>query len=623
MRLHYLLTGTIGTVLLLSSPSLAAQFDSWRFDANENKLEIRTTGPVQPQAQLVFNPTRLVIDLPNTKFGQPQVARPIGGGVRVVRIGQFDPQTTRVVVEFNPGYTVDPQAIKFTPVSGSRWIVQLPKLERVSSNTPQDNNNRDDNSNYNLATIDSTQSPPEFSSAGKTQIEKLQTTGDGFFIRTSGISPQARINRSVDRTTIFMNIVGASLSPQLTARSILVNRHGVTRVQLIQLRTTPSTVQVSFKVDAKSPDWEVSTVGDGLVILPVKGFVNSREGGETLTPNFPDVNDVENNNETGTDTIESVQLSDNGTELLIKGGQKSSVTTGWDRGSAMFRISINNAKLAPQASRVNLPPNSPVLGVRVQSGTLNNVIILVQPASGVRIGQIGQTSNGMLSLPIQRTSQVRSPIGLPPLDQGGSNHLPDPNAKPETNPQPRPRRTTPKGKLLVMIDPGHGGKDPGAIGIAGVQEKDIILPISLRIAKILQENGVETVLTRDADYFVTLPGRVEMAQRTGADIFVSIHANSAGLNRPEVSGLETYYYDSGLDLARTVHNKILQNVNVRDRRVRKARFYVLRKNSIPSILVELGYLTGEEDVANLQRSTYQNQMAQAIAQGILQYLKQR
>ncbi len=418
-----------------------------------------------------------------------------------------------------------------------------------------------------------------------------------------------------------MNIAGASLSPQLTARSILVNRHGVARVQLIQLRTTPSTVQVTWKVDPKSPDWEVSTVGDGLVILPVKGFVNSREGGETLTPNFPDVNDVENNNETGTDTIESVQLSDNGTELLIKGGQKSSVTTGWDRGSAMFRISINNAKLAPQASRVNLPPNSPVLGLRVQSGTLNNVIILVQPASGVRIGQPNRTNNGMLSLPIERTSQVRSPIGLPPLDQGGSNHLPDPNAKPENN--PRPRRTTPNGKLLVMIDPGHGGKDPGAIGIAGVQEKDIILPISVRIAKILQENGVETVLTRDADYFVTLPGRVEMAQRTGADIFVSIHANSAGLNRPEVSGLETYYYDSGLELARTVHNKILQNVNVKDRRVRKARFYVLRKNSIPSILVELGYLTGEEDVANLQRSTYQNQMAQAIAQGILQYLKQR
>ena len=618
MRLHYLLTGTIGTVLLLSSPSLAAQFDSWRFDAKENRLEIRTTGPVQPQAQLVFNPTRLVIDLPNTKFGQPQVARSMGGGIRAVRIGQFDPQTTRVVVEFNPGYTVDPQAIKFTPITGSRWIVQLPKLERAFSNIPQDNNNKDDNSNYNLATIDSSQSPPEFSSLGKTQVEKLQTTGDGFFIRTSGISPQARINRSVDRTTVFMNIMGASLSPELTPRSILVNRHGVTRVQLIQLRTTPSTVQVSLKVDPKSPDWEVSTVADGLVISPVKGFVNSREGGQTLTPNFPDINDVENNNETGTDIIESVQLSDNGTELLIKGGHKSSVTTGWDRGSAMFRISINNAKLAPQASRVNLPPNSPVLGLRVQSGTLNNVIILVQPASGVRIGQPNRTNNGMLSLPIER---VRSPIGLPPLGPDGSNHLPDPNAKPENN--PLPRRTTRKGKLLVMIDPGHGGKDPGAIGIAGVQEKDIILPISLRIAKILQENGVETVLTRDSDYFVTLPGRVEMAQRTGADIFVSIHANSAGLNRPEVSGLETYYYDSGLELARTVHNKILQNVNVKDRRVRKARFYVLRKNSIPSILVELGYLTGEEDVANLQRSTYQNQMAEAIAQGILQYLKQR
>jgi N-acetylmuramoyl-L-alanine amidase len=114
-----------------------------------------------------------------------------------------------------------------------------------------------------------------------------------------------------------------------------------------------------------------------------------------------------------------------------------------------------------------------------------------------------------------------------------------------------------------------------------------------------------------------------MSQRAKADVFVSIHANSAGANRPEVNGLETYYYDNGLTLARIVHNKILQNLNIRDRKVRKARFYVLRKNSMPSILVETGFVTGREDVANLNSPAYQNQMADAIAQGILQYLRSR
>ncbi|MFO5474767.1 MAG: N-acetylmuramoyl-L-alanine amidase, partial [Dolichospermum sp.] len=156
-----------------------------------------------------------------------------------------------------------------------------------------------------------------------------------------------------------------------------------------------------------------------------------------------------------------------------------------------------------------------------------------------------------------------------------------------------------------------------------VQEKNVILPIGKRIAEVLERNGIQVIMTRDSDYFVTLPGRITIAQRAKADVFVSIHANSAGANRPEVNGLETYYYDNGLTLARIVHSKILRNLNIRDRNVRKARFYVLRKNSMPSILVETGFVTGREDVANLNSPAYQNQMADAIAQGILQYLRSR
>ncbi|MCX7597119.1 MAG: N-acetylmuramoyl-L-alanine amidase, partial [Fischerella sp.] len=190
-------------------------------------------------------------------------------------------------------------------------------------------------------------------------------------------------------------------------------------------------------------------------------------------------------------------------------------------------------------------------------------------------------------------------------------------------PQPSPTRRVPNGRVVVLIDPGHGGRDSGAVGIGGKLEKDVVLPIGKKIAAILQNNGVQVVLTRSSDYFVTLPGRVAMAERANADVFVSIHANSAGTGRPDVNGLETYYYDTGYSFARIVHRSILQSVNVRDRGVRRARFYVLRKSSMPSILVETGYMTGRQDMAKLQTTSYQNQMAEAIARGILRYLQQR
>lgn len=620
MKLHYLLPGTVGTVLLLSSPTLAAKLESWRFDKNLNRLEINTSGAVQPQAQLIFNPTRLVIDLPNTTFGRSQLTQPVGGAIRSIRIGQFDPQTTRLVVELTPGYTLDPQQVKFIPRTPNRWTVQLPnpQTEQLPSTTSNNSNNT-----YNLATIDS-QTKPEFSTAanitpGTTQIQKLQTTGDGFFIRTSGGNPQIKANRSLDRTTIFMDIANATLSPELTQKNLAINKHGVSRIEFTQLRTTPSSVRMTLRLDKNSPDWEViSSSAGGLVLLPTKGVVRLPQSIEPSTPvSTPNKPIVANNSPA---TIESVELADNGTQLLIRADQTLSATSGWDRSSGLYRITIENAKLAPRVQGPSLEANSPVLRVRLQPQAPNTVVIFVQPASGVRIGELNQVGNELLALQLERYRQVRPPISLPPLPSPNSGQLPDPNIK---NPQPRPRPSVPKGKLLVVIDPGHGGKDPGAIGIGGTREKDIILPISLRVAEVLQQNGVQVVLTRDSDYFVSLPGRVQMAERANADVFVSIHANSVGLSRPEVSGLETYYYDSGLGLARAVHNRILQSVNVRDRRVRKARFYVLRKSSMPSILVETGYLTGREDIAKLRNPTYQRQMGEAIAQGILQYLRQR
>jgi N-acetylmuramoyl-L-alanine amidase len=173
----------------------------------------------------------------------------------------------------------------------------------------------------------------------------------------------------------------------------------------------------------------------------------------------------------------------------------------------------------------------------------------------------------------------------------------------------------------VIVDPGHGGKDSGAPGIGGLLEKDVILPIGKRVAAILEQNGIKAVMTRDADYFVDLKPRVDLAERVNATLFVSIHANSVDA-RPDVNGLEVYYYDSGYNLAEVVRKSILQSIpTIKDRGTRKARFYVLRKSSMPSILVETGYMTGREDNPRLGSRAYQDQMAEAIARGVLQYLR--
>ncbi|BCL36828.1 N-acetylmuramoyl-L-alanine amidase [Nostoc sp. MS1] len=628
MKLHWLLSGTVGTVLLLSSPALATRLNSWRFDVNQNRLEINTTGAVQPRAQLIFNPTRLVIDLPNVTFGRSQLRQEIGGRIRSVRIGQFDPQTTRIVVELAPGYTLDPQQIKFIGTTASRWTVQLPTpiAEQVQS-APDNSYNVvtiDPDSKTNLPTNPRPELPtnprPEFSdnvvsaATAATQIENLQVTGDGFFVRTSGTDAKVRrVIRSFDRTSIFVDMDDTNLSPRVQ-RNIAVNRHGVNRVEFTQKQGRTPGITMVLRVDKNSPDWRISnSSAGGLVVLPNRLVrLPNNEYSEGNTSTLPD-------RVSTTDsiaTINSVDLASNGTQLLIRADQRVSASSGWDRSTGLFRITIPNARLSPQVTGPRLNANSPILRVRLQRQEPNTVIVLVQPAGGVQIGELNQVGNQLLALELQGSRRLGTTPPLPPI-QG---QLPDPSNPRPTVPQPG-TRPIPKGRVVVLIDPGHGGKDSGAIGIGGVREKDIILPISEKIAQVLQQNGVQVVLTRNADYFVTLPGRVQMAERIGADVFVSIHANSAGAGRPEVSGLETYYYDNGLGLARIVHNNILQSVNVRDRGVRRARFYVLRKSSMPSILVETGYLTGRDDVSKLQSAAYQRQMAEAIARGILQYLR--
>ncbi|QMS90044.1 N-acetylmuramoyl-L-alanine amidase [Nostoc edaphicum CCNP1411] len=633
MKLRWLLSSTIGTIFMLSSPAMAARLESWRFDANQNKLEINTLGDVQPQAQLIFNPTRLVIDLPGTTFGRPQQTQQVGGGIRSIRIGQFDTETTRIVVEISPGYTLDPKKVQFVGTTGDRWTVQLPtpEAENVPSRNTEgqqeeviatDTSPRTSTPNfsprniYNVVTTGSVNSPRNGMVAARvTEIENLQVTGDGFFIRTNGGNPQIQVNRSNDQKAINIDIAGATLSPSLEQRDLSINRYGVSRIQFSQLQTSPSVVRLTLEVGENSPNWRAitSSVG-GFVVLPSRG-VAQVPGSNSPRPVAP--------SNTSPATIQSVELANNGTQLLIRADQALfDYLAGWDRTSGLYRISITNARLAPKVTGPTFNPNSPILRVRLKPQEPNIVNVLVQPAAGVQIGELNQVGDQLLALQLQRSSSsITPPITLPPLPSSNQGQFPNPTDNPRPTSQPRP--SVPRGKLLVVIDPGHGGKDSGAPGLGGLLEKDVVLPIGRRVAAILEQNGVQAILTRDADFFVELQGRVNIAERVNATLFVSIHANSVD-GRPSVNGLEVYYYESGYALAEAVRNSILQNIGtIKDRGTRKARFYVLRKSSMPSILVETGYMSGYEDNPRLGTPEYQNRMAEAIASGILKYLKQR
>lgn len=176
-------------------------------------------------------------------------------------------------------------------------------------------------------------------------------------------------------------------------------------------------------------------------------------------------------------------------------------------------------------------------------------------------------------------------------------------------------------KKIVVIDPGHGGSDPGTTSISNTLEKDFTLALSLKIqALLLQEPNIQVVMTRESDTYPTRPERVLMANQLNADIFVSIHGNSAPT--PQASGTETYFYqrNNSKELANMVHKHLVPAIGLKDRGVRDNSLQVIRETNMAAVLLEIGFLSNSSDEEVILSETVQNQAAQAIVNGIKEYL---
>jgi N-acetylmuramoyl-L-alanine amidase len=181
----------------------------------------------------------------------------------------------------------------------------------------------------------------------------------------------------------------------------------------------------------------------------------------------------------------------------------------------------------------------------------------------------------------------------------------------------------PRGRYRLVIDPGHGGPDPGAVGINGLRDTDVVLDVSLQVAQLLEAKGVEVLLTRTSDIDVDLPPRVALANSNRADAFLSIHANALSLSRPDVNGIETFYFQTARSraLAQAVQDQMLAiSPGSPDRGARPGRFFVIRRTVMPSALAEMGFVTGQLDSPRLADPQFRRRMAVAIATGLLNYL---
>ncbi len=373
--LQHLFLGAVAA-FLVAPVAEAGQFKEWRFDENSNRLEFTTDEAAKPTVQLISNPTRLVIDIPNTRLGKPNFAQDFRQGIRQIRLGQVGAQT-RIVLEVGPGYALDPKRIRVEPTANSSWAVTI----------------------------------------------------DGV------IQPLMGIFKPID----------------------------------IPVFDTP---------------------GGSKPILP---------GQTPLPPLRPPL-------------------------------------------------------LPPRPKP--MPPSTPGTGADAD-------------------------------------------IELPGVTQG---------------------------RYVVVLDPGHGGPDPGAIGIGNLVEKEIVLEMSSQIAALLEQQGVRVVMTRSGDMDLDLQPRVDIAERARASVFVSMHANALSMSRPDINGFEIFFAQgstSGQELAKTVHDSVIPTMDMRTRGVKSARFYVIRRTSMPSTLIETGFLTGADDAPKMADPTFRQRMSRAIARGVLRYLQTR
>ncbi len=244
----------------------------------------------------------------------------------------------------------------------------------------------------------------------------------------------------------------------------------------------------------------------------------------------------------------------------------------------------------------------------------NRVVIFTHPGGSIYVnGQnIGQTGTVIYEGQTIYVSQMLMPQIRAYLKTAAP-------VKPRPQYPSTPSR--PSGGQTVVIDPGHGGKDPGATSYLGYYEKEVNLKVAQKVAWLLKKQGVNVIMTRNNDTFIELNERPEIANRAGADLFVSIHHNSH-TNRAH-RGFTVYISPNASEKSRRAGRLIeryLTQTGLTSNGLRTNDYRVLVRTNGPAVLIECGYISNPSEAAILYDGEFQSRLASAIAQAILEAL---
>lgn len=279
------------------------------------------------------------------------------------------------------------------------------------------------------------------------------------------------------------------------------------------------------------------------------------------------------------------------------------------------RVVVDAANMQMAAGKDNIPINKGGISA-IRLGDNEERARVVVDLDGLKGYQVQQTAENTLLITVQTagaqpTPQPTQPPQSPP-PSGGSD-IPDAGAANQSK--------------LIVLDAGHGGSDPGADGTYNgktVYEKDLTLSITKKVASILQSKGYSVQLTRSGDTYPTLSERSALANSMHAAAFISIHINSVD-GAPTASGTEVYYSTqnngssygaSSEQLATNILNGMMKRIDSRNRGVKTANHLVTRTSEMPASLVEVGFISNNEEVGKMLTDDYQNKVAEGIAEGI-------
>lgn len=300
------------------------------------------------------------------------------------------------------------------------------------------------------------------------------------------------------------------------------------------------------------------------------------------------------------------------------------------------------AAVAPAGAYIPVETLAYRLGMRLDSSGVytatmtgnSNSLLLVGPPQQMallnsqRLDEPGDImkNDGRLMVSQGLTERLRENLrlvqGLPPPPRP-TYVPPGPGLEPPVITPPPAAAVGPRVSGTVVIDPGHGGKDPGTHSRITGNEKDLVLDVARRIRTILAQRGVRVIMTREDDRFIELEDRAEKANRARADLFISIHVDSAPKN-PSAMGCTVYTArdaSSTSEIMARRLNAALRPAAVNSRGMQHADYKVLVLTRMPAALIELGYVTNSREAVRLAQSSYRQQLAEAIAAGIISALQ--